>query len=647
MAAPLRHRETDIWPGFVDVLATLLMVIIFVLMVFIVSQFYLTQALSGRDAALLQLQKQVSELSDLLSLERESTAELRLNVAQLSTELNSSIAARDTLQAQLDQVLGQRDRLEDRLATTLSESEALRRRISELEGGKLGRDERILQVIAERDALLAKLNAVEEEARLVEADRDEVTIGLQDAIRVIDANRETIKLQLADIERLRRDLAALKETRKGLEGDIARLLAARTLLENRVERLLDEVEDLDTVLATTEAERERALSEANTLAADLAKTEAEREAARSRADALVDRLAAMTASRDEEQAGRRTAEDRTAELLAALEALQDQQAKTERQVQAFETEVGAATQRITDLMAELAGEKQSVETLEAEAETRQRSLDETLLLLAEERDVSKALQAEIDEETERTLLAQEEIKERDLRLEELTLNATRTENRLTEEQRISAEALAQVTALNSQIASLRLQLAAIEEALEASEAKNKERQVQITSLTSRLNQALASKVQELARFRSEFFGRLREVLSGRRDVRIVGDRFIFQSEVLFASGSAEIGAEGQAQLTDLAQTLADISQRIPSNINWILQVEGHTDRNPINTPLFRSNWDLSAARAISVVNLLIEQGIPASRLSATGYGEFQPLEDGAGEVALRRNRRIELKLTQR
>ena len=640
MAAPLRHRETDIWPGFVDVLATLLMVIIFVLMVFIVSQFYLTQALSGRDAALVRLQKQVSELTDLLSLERESTAELRLNVAQLSTELNSSIAFRDSIQAQLDQVLGQRDRLEARLASTLSESEALRRRISELEGGKLGRDERIAQVISERDALLAKLKAVEEEARLVEADRDEVSIGLQDAIRVIDANRETIKLQLSDIERLRRDLSALKETRKGLEGDIARLLAARKLLENRVERLIGEAEALEQVLATAEAEREQARSQANELAGSLARTEEQKEAERrraeeligrlsamttdrdtekTRADALVDRLSAMTSARDEEQAGRRTAEDRTAELLAALEALQTRQAATEARVQAFETEVGAATERITNLVADL----------------------------ALERDTSKALRARVEDETERTLLAQEEIKKRDLRLEELTQSARQTKTELTEEQKISAEALAQVTALNSQIASLRLQLASIEEALEASEAKNKERQVQITSLTTRLNQALATKVQELARFRSEFFGRLREVLRGRRDVRIVGDRFIFQSEVLFASGSAEIGEEGQRQLGDLAQTLADIAQRIPSNINWILQVEGHTDRNPINTPLFRSNWDLSAARAISVVNLLIDEGIPASRLSATGYGEFQPLEDGTGEVALRRNRRIELKLTQR
>ena len=136
------------------------------------------------------------------------------------------------------------------------------------------------------------------------------------------------------------------------------------------------------------------------------------------------------------------------------------------------------------------------------------------------------------------------------------------------------------------------------------------------------------------------------MLSGRRDVRIVGDRFIFQSSpVRLRFRRDRRGGTGTA--SDLAQTLADIAQRIPSNINWILQVEGHTDRNPINTPLFRSNWDLSAARAISVVNLLIEQGLPASRLSATGYGEFQPLEDGAGEVALRRNRRIELKLTQR
>jgi len=194
---------------------------------------------------------------------------------------------------------------------------------------------------------------------------------------------------------------------------------------------------------------------------------------------------------------------------------------------------------------------------------------------------------------------------------------------------------------------LREQLASLAAALDASEAKAREQEVQITNLGQRLNAALATRVAELARYRSEFFGRLREVLGDRQDVRIVGDRFVFQSEVLFDSASADLGEEGQRQIARLATTLAEIASRIPDNIDWILQVDGHTDRRPIATARFPSNWELSAARAISVVRFLNERGIPFDRLAATGYGEFHPIDEGTDEIALRRNRRIEIRLTQR
>ena len=185
------------------------------------------------------------------------------------------------------------------------------------------------------------------------------------------------------------------------------------------------------------------------------------------------------------------------------------------------------------------------------------------------------------------------------------------------------------------------------EALEASEKKDKEQQVQIANMGQRLNAALASKVQDLARYRSEFFGRLRQVLGNRRDIQIVGDRFVFQSEVLFASGSDSLAESGKEQLAHLASTLKDIARGIPADINWVLRVDGHTDRVPISTNRFPSNWELSTARAISVVKFLISQGIPPSRFAATGFGEFQPLDERNDEIAYRRNRRIEMKLDQR
>ena len=194
---------------------------------------------------------------------------------------------------------------------------------------------------------------------------------------------------------------------------------------------------------------------------------------------------------------------------------------------------------------------------------------------------------------------------------------------------------------------LREQLAQLQKLLSDADAKAKADQVQIADLGKRLNLALAGRVEELAQYRSEFFGRLREVLGNRPDIRIVGDRFVFQSEVLFASGSATLGLEGQEQLWQLARTLRDIIQTIPVDINWVLQVDGHTDTVRIATPQFPSNWELSTARATSVVKFLISQGLPAHRLAAAGYGEFQPLEEGLDEANRRRNRRIELKLTSR
>jgi chemotaxis protein MotB len=180
--------------------------------------------------------------------------------------------------------------------------------------------------------------------------------------------------------------------------------------------------------------------------------------------------------------------------------------------------------------------------------------------------------------------------------------------------------------------------------LEVQAARDK---VAIASLGKSLNNALANRVQELQRFRSEFFGRLREVLSGRDEVQIVGDRFVFQSEVLFNQGQASIGNSGEEQLQKLALTLADIATKIPDDINWVLQVEGHTDDIPVRAGRFADNWDLSTERALSVVRFLAAQGLPANRLAATGYGEFQPLDPSDNDEARRRNRRIELKITQR
>ncbi len=218
---------------------------------------------------------------------------------------------------------------------------------------------------------------------------------------------------------------------------------------------------------------------------------------------------------------------------------------------------------------------------------------------------------------------------------------------LDKEKVISSEALAKVELLNQQIAAMRRQLQSLNALLTDSEVRNKASEAQVADLGKRLNSALAQRVQELTRYRSEFFGRLRQILSQRSDILVVGDRFVFQAEVLFQKGQAALNPEGEAEMLKLADALKQLEREIPTDIAWVLRVDGHTDADPIQSALFRSNWELSAGRAIAVVNYLIASGVSPQHLVAAGFGEFQPIDPGSTEEAKSRNRRIELKLTER
>jgi chemotaxis protein MotB len=219
--------------------------------------------------------------------------------------------------------------------------------------------------------------------------------------------------------------------------------------------------------------------------------------------------------------------------------------------------------------------------------------------------------------------------------------------KLKDQRNITNDALAKVELLNQQLAALRLQLAVLNEALEASEVKDQKSQTKIANLGQRLNVALALKVQQLARYRSDFFGKLRETLGSRQDFKIVGDRFVFPSDVLFDPGSAELKPAAATQLNKLSTALKEIEGNIPPDLAWVMRVDGHTDNTPINSVEFPSNWELSSARAISVVRYLMSQGIAPRHLVAAGFGEFQPIDSGDSDQALAKNRRIELKITER
>jgi len=536
------RRSVNIWPGFVDGLASLLMVVIFVLMVFMIAQFFLSLALSGRDAALQKLEREVSQLADLLSLERRENADLRIQSSDLSAQLSSSLAARDTLQSQLANMNDERDALTSQLEESTSRRDSLESQLASLarqyDEAQLKQDSlsnQLAAMIDERDSLTTSLSEREAEAAALQAERTELQGEKEDLARRLGLSAAEIA---RSAEELKTAYSTIEADKEKIEVQLAELAALKKLREDETAKAAAE---LDKAYRTLDADKE-------------------------------------------------VIETQLAEL-ALLKRLREEEATLAR----------------TQL-------EDAYKTIEADRETVEAQLAE-LALLQQMRD-------------------------------ELTSGLVTAEEAVAAQEELTEKAQTEVVLLNRQIAALRQQLARIAVTLEATEAKNLEQEVQIADLGSRLNVALASKVQELARYRSEFFGRLREVLGNRQDVRVVGDRFVFQSEVLFTSGAAQLEEAGKTQLASLAATLREISRTIPPDLEWVLQVDGHTDRQPINTAAFPSNWELSTARAISVVKFLNAQGIPANRLAATGFGEFQPIEEGNDEIAYRRNRRIELKLTQ-
>ncbi len=473
------NEGLNAWPGYVDALSTLLMVIIFVLLVFVLSQAFLSVALSGRDQALERLNRSMAELSDMLALERGQSAEMRVSIAQLGRELAAAAQARDGLTQQLTALRTEQARL-------TADRDGLR---------------------TERDRLAARL-----------ADSD---LQLQSA----QARNQQLQGQIADAAQ---------------RGDSTAQNAA-------------------------------------TAAAQLA--EARR----------------LIASRERELAA---AETRLKEMQAQAEAL-------DRTVQADKATIEA---RLSDL-ARMAEQTRALTALRDDLERQAREAAARATTEAQRRTATDAL--------------------------------------LADERKLADSARAQIALLNRNVEEMRAQLAMVSAALEASEKSARDKDAQIVNLGSRLNAALAQKVEELQRYRSDFFGRLREVLANRPGIQVVGDRFVFQSEVLFPVGSADLTVAGWEQVKALAATLLTVSRDIPPDVNWLLRVDGHADRQPVQSARFPSNWELSTNRAITVVKLLIAEGVPANRLAATGFADNQPLDPRETPDAYARNRRIEIRLTDR
>ncbi len=325
----------------------------------------------------------------------------------------------------------------------------------------------------------------------------------------------------------------------------------------------------------------------------------------------------------------RALERLNAELAALAQTLSLESAERER-----------AQARVGELSATLAEEKRQREMAAARLSQAETALSATQAALQEQLDDALRLAADIE--------ALQRLKaELESDVARLASSLDTSERALREQSEVSERALAQIELLNRQLAAVRTQLEELNRALAVAEAAAREKDIQIEDLGRQLNLALAARVQELNRYRSEFFGRLREVLGERDDVQIVGDRFVFSSEVLFPTASDEVSEDGLKQLLHLAETLKTVAGRMPEDLPWVLQVDGHTDRRPIATARFPSNWELSTARALAIVKFLRDQGVPAQRLAATGYGEYHPIDARDTPAAYARNRRIELKLTSR
>jgi chemotaxis protein MotB len=571
--------QSSIWPGFVDAMTGLLLVLMFVLTIFMMVQFVLREEISGQATKLDTLSAEVAALSLALGLEQDRSAGLEDRVGTLTATLDDA-RTREAEQAEALRVAqGRIASFEEQVAGLLSERETAQGRIADLETARA-------ELLSEQEQLQLALAGL----------RDEVDAQAE-AARLAAARREALEALAADLRQRNTDATE-----------------AQAALEQQ--------------LSAEEQARLAEAAAAEALRARLADADAE--------------LTAMTLALEEQ---RKRAEETLTLLAAAETARADLNSQLAQALLDAEQGVAAQEADIARLRGELA------ETRDVAAQSAQEAQavrDQLVAALAAQR----AAELEMTEAEERAVLLSE------------------ARSRLAEEAAQASEAQKQQALLNQQVAALRQQLSGLQALLDESKTREAEAEVQLQSLGNELNTALArvaaeerrrriaeeerarlleAEKEDLEKYRSEFFGRLRDVLGQQQGVQIVGDRFVFSSEVLFAPGEAELSPAGESEIAKVASILRNVIGDIPEGIDWVLQVDGHTDNVPIiEGARFADNWALSQARALSVVRYLTGVlGFPAERLSANGYGEFQPVNREDTPAARAQNRRIELKLTTR
>jgi chemotaxis protein MotB len=730
------QRAVNIWPGFVDALSTLLLVVIFVLLVFTVSQYVLSLALSGseeklqeRDQALLQLS------SDFEDVSREQR-ELRANVAGLSSEVSARLKEISKLKANLADAEKEKDRLSQKIETVSLERQQLQasEKVLVEKRNSLLSDLRVLtrerdgfaeqtdSLTSERNSLIERLTAIVGEQKKTATDLKlkeqelQKTLALADDLEsqlASEADRlSVLRARFATLteekERTTQELLSEKDSLVKIRAQLASLTQDKTRTEANLSAERAILADLRTefdslgaqqqqtaqLLALTEEERLALEEKSKALLNDVAELQSIKGAMLQSAETLQTDLESMTTARNllqariedlqQEYAGfRENSEEQRDDLRTEVATTQEQLDRMRAKSDELDKEVRlllAARQALEASGAELSSTNDQLMSVTGQlTDEKLEALDkiEALALLVSELQTDNAkVNAELEDafksiDVDRAKLEATLAEVAILRnLREDFLKQVKTlqgalqssqgdggqlasqlqDARASEEAQsiVLQEAQAKVDILNSQIFNLRQQITALNEALNISESTTVNKELEIAQLSSRLNVALASKVQELARYKSEFFGRLRDVVANRDDVKIVGDRFVFQSELLFESGSDRLGSSGRDEMEKFANMIIGLASKLPDDIDWILRVDGHTDAVPLSgNGRFRSNWDLSAARALSVVDFLVEQGLPPKRLAATGFGEHQPIIPGISPEANSQNRRIEFKLTER
>ncbi len=596
--------QSSIWPGFVDAMTGLLLVLMFVLTIFMVVQFVLRETISGQESKLDALSAEVAALADALGLEKRRSAELTERVGELDATLVAARQQADAREALIASLTAERD-------STAAALDAANLKITDFEA-------QVASLLAQRDEALGTVASLEQERAGLIDEREALNLALAQARDEIDAGAEAARL------------AAAK--REALEALIADLQAKNAEAQTANVGLTARVGELENALSDEEKAR---LAEA------------------AAAEALRERL-----------------QNADAELTAMTLALEEQRRKAEETL----TLLAAADVVSKDLTAKLAAALARAEGGEQAIADLRTKLSEAETALATDQE---ALQQRLAEALAAKLAAEQAAGENLSEAERQAALAAAANTALSQEKAISTEAQRQQALLNQQIAALRTQLGSLQALLDDYKKRDVSAKVRIESLGSDLNAALAraaaeerkrrqleeaerlrleeekqrleAEKQYLENYRSEFFGRMRELLGDREGVRIVGDRFVFSSEVLFASGSADLSPEGAAQIARVASILRDISADIPGEIDWIIRVDGHTDDRPIWPGAeFADNWELSQARALSVVRFMVQNlGIPPERLSANGFGQYQPVNTADSDEARAQNRRIELKLTER